>query len=58
MSTKGRSEFLLLCLNLELFAKIKKDLVPTNSQKPFLLITQDLSKIQKNPEHPFVYIVK
>ena len=36
-------------LDLELFAKTKKDLVSTHSQKPFLSITQDLHKIKKTP---------
>ena len=35
-----------------------KDLVSTRSLFTFLLITQDLNKNQKNPEHPFVDIVK
>ena len=35
-------------LDLELFPKIKIDLVSTNSLKPFLLITQDLNKIKKS----------
>ena len=39
----------LFCLDLELFAKIKKDLVPTHSFFTFLLITQDLSKTRKIP---------
>ena len=36
-------------LDLELFAKIKKDLVSTHSFFTFLLITQDLNKIKKIP---------
>ena len=40
-------DFVLLCLYLELFAKIKKDVVSTQSQKPGLSITQDLNKIKK-----------
>ena len=50
----------LFCLDLDLLAKIKKDLVSTHSQKPVLSITQDLNKKKKkkNPEHPFVDIVK
>ena len=39
--------FFLLCLYLELFAKIKKDVVSTQSQKPGLSITQDLNIIKK-----------
>ena len=60
VSTKGCSGFFLFCLELELFAKIKKDLVSTHSQKPGLSITQDLSKIKKkkNPKHAFVVIGK
>ena len=58
MSTKTCSGFFLFCLDLELLAKIKKDLVSTHSLFTFLLITQDLNKIKKNPEHPFVDIVK
>ena len=37
-------DFFKFCLELELFAKIKKDLVSTHSQKPGLSITQDLNK--------------
>ena len=40
----------LFHLDLELFAKIKKDLVSTHSFFTFLLITQDLNKIKKNPK--------
>ena len=47
---------ILFCLDLELFAKIKKNLVSADTQKPgflhFLWITQDLNKIKKT-EHPF-----
>ena len=39
----------LFCLDLELLAKIKKDLVSTNSFFTLLLITQDLNKIKKIP---------
>ena len=42
MSTKGCSGFFLFYLDLELFAKIKKDLFRTHSQKPSLSISQDL----------------
>ena len=55
---KRCSGFILFCLDLVLFAKIKKDLVSTHSLKPFLLITQDLNKIKKISEHSFVGIVK
>ena len=41
-------EIFLFCLDLELFAKIKKDLVSTHSFFTFLLITQDLNKIKKS----------
>ena len=52
MSTKGWSGFFLFCLDLEFFAKIKKDLVSTHSFFTFLLITQDLNKIKKS-QTPF-----
>ena len=39
----------LFHLDLELFAKIKKDLVSTHSFFTLLLITQDLNKIKKIP---------
>ena len=44
MSTKGCWDFFHLDLDLELFAKIKKELVPTHSLFTFLLITQELKK--------------
>ena len=47
MSTKRCSGFFLFCLQPELFAKIKKLLVSTHSQKRGLSITQDLNKIKK-----------
>ena len=51
--------FLLFCLDLELFAKIKRDLFSTHSFFTFLLITQDLNKIIKeNPKHSFAKIGK
>ena len=53
ISRKACSGFLKFCLDLELFAKIKKDLVSAYSIFTFLLITQDLNKIEKIPEHPF-----
>ena len=46
----------LFFLYLELFAKTKQDLVSTYSLFTYFLITQDLNK--KNPEHPFVDIIK
>ena len=52
MCTQGYLEFFLFCLDLELFAKTKKELVSTHSIFTFLLITQDLNK--KNPEHASV----
>ena len=58
MSTKGWVGFFLFYLDLELLAKIKKDLVSTHSFFTLLLITQDLNKIKKNPTHPFVDITK
>ena len=41
--------FFLLYLNLELFAKIKKDLASTHSFFTLLLIIQDLNKIKNIP---------
>ena len=51
-------EYFLFYLDLELFAKIKKDLVSTHSFFTLLLLTQDLNKIKKNPAHAFVDITK
>ena len=48
MSTKERVGFILFYLDLELFAKIKLDLVSTRSFFTLLLITQDLNKIKKS----------
>ena len=48
--------FFLFCLDFESFAKIKKDLDSTCSQKPGLSITQELNKIKKNLKHQFVEI--
>ena len=53
MPTKGSVRFFLFCLELELFAKIKKYLVSTHSQKPRLSITYDPNK-KNYPTHPFV----
>ena len=47
MSTKAYVGFYLFCLDLELFANIKKDLVSTHSFFTLLLIAQDLNKIKK-----------
>ena len=49
MSTKECLGFFVFYLELELFAKIKKDLVSTHSQKLYLSITQDLNKIKTIP---------
>ena len=46
---KNLCGFFLICLDLELFAKVKKDLVSTHSFFTILLITQDLNKIKKIP---------
>ena len=55
MSTKGCVGFFLFYLDLELFAKIKKDLVSTHSF--FTLINNSRSKQNKrNPAHPFADI--
>ena len=45
---KGVWDFFIL-LDLELFAKIKKDLVSTHLLFTLLLITQDLNKLKKIP---------
>ena len=39
----------LFCLDLQLFAKIKKNLVSTHSFITFLLITRDLNEMKKIP---------
>ena len=52
ISAKECVGFFLFHLDLELFAKIQKDLVSTHSVFTFLLITQDLNKIKKTP-HSF-----
>ena len=46
---KGCVGFFIIYLDLELFAKIKEDLVSTHSCFKFLLITQDLNKTKKVP---------
>ena len=56
MSTKVCGIFLFY-LDLELFAKFKKDLVSTHSFFTLILITQDLNKIKKIP-HTLVDITK
>ena len=48
----------LFCLDLELFAKNRKDLVSTHSLFTFLIIIQDLNEIKKNPVHPFAELIK
>ena len=57
MSTKGCVGFSLFCLELEFFAKIRKCLVSTDSQKPGLSITQDLNEIIKS-HTSFLDIIK
>ena len=52
MCSKGCLRFVSFCLDLELFAKIKKDLVSTHSQKPGLLITKGPNTMKKSLE-PF-----
>ena len=56
--TKNCVGFFKFYLDLGLFAKIEKDLVSTHSFFTLLLITQDLTKIKKNPTHSFVDITK
>ena len=51
MSTKEFVGFFKFYLNLELFAKIEKDLVSTHSFFTLLLIIQDLNKIKKCNKH-------
>ena len=46
---QGVLDFFKFHLYLELFTKIKKDLVSTHSFFTLLLITQDLNKIKKIP---------
>ena len=58
MSTKVCEGFFKFYLDLELFAKIKKDMVSTHSCFTLLLITQDLSIVRGNPTRPFVSIAK
>ena len=53
MSTKAYEGFFLFCLDRDLYAKIKKDLVSTHSVFTLLLITQDLNKIKKIPHMLF-----
>ena len=53
MSTKACVGLFLFCLDLELFAKIIKDLVSTHSFLTLLLINQDLNKMKKIP-HTFL----
>ena len=51
VSTKGCVGIFLFYLDLELLAKLKKDLVSTHSFFTLLLITQDLHKIKKIPDN-------
>ena len=48
MSAKMYVGFFKFCSDLELFAKIKRDLVSTHSLFTLLLIAQDLNKITKS----------
>ena len=49
MSTKACVGFLKFYLDLDLFAKLKKDLVSTHSFLALLLITEDLNKTKTIP---------
>ena len=49
---------LFIFLQLELFVKIKNDLVSTQSHKSGLSKTQDLNKMKKNLAHLFAEIDK
>ena len=53
---KGVWKFLKFCLDLELFAKIKKDLV--SAHVFFTLTNNSKSKQNKNPTHPFIDITE
>ena len=55
---KRLCEIFLILFRSWVICKIKKDLVSTHSIFTLLLITQDLSKIKKIPEHSFVDIIK
>ena len=57
MSTKWCARFISFCLDPELFAKIKNTWF-LHTFFIFLLISQDLNKIKKNPEHHFLGIIK
>ena len=57
MSTKKCLGCFSFGLDLEFFAKMKKDLVSTHSQKPGLSITQDLNKMKKIPNTVFKILV-
>ena len=48
----------LFCLDLELFAKVKKDLVSTHSFFTFFFNNSRSKQKRKYPEHPFVDILK
>ena len=58
LSKEGWVGLFSFYLDLELFAKIKKDLVSTHSFFTLLLITQHLNKIKKNLMHPFEDVTK
>ena len=47
LSTKLCVDIFLFCLDLEIFAKTKKDLASTHSFFTLILITRDLNKIKK-----------
>ena len=51
-------DFFKFYLDLDLFAKIEKDLVSAHSFFTLLLITQDLNKIKQNPTQYFADITK
>ena len=58
MSTKVCVGFFLFYLDLELLAKIKKDLLSTNSFFDTFINNSRSKKNKKNPTHPFVDITK
>ena len=57
MSTKLCLGYFLYSLDLELFDKIKNDLVFTDPVFTFLLIFQYLKKNKINSEHPFATLL-
>ena len=55
---KGVFGIFLFCLDLELFAKIEKDLDSTNSQSFFFFDNSRSKQNEKNSDHSFIGIGK